>query len=549
GVQAVPLEQIDDNPFQPRQSYDPATLADLADSIEREGLQQPPAVRRTPDGRWQLVFGHRRKRACELLRAKDPKRFTTMTVIVVEATDGDMAVRAMIENRDREGLTAVDEAHGIRALIEFGMNQAEVARRLGLSPATVSSKLRLLRSPTEVQQMVALGTLSERQAGALAPAWDLPEPVLRAAREQTGWGSLEYVMRRAANGASSDELRDSVKGMTRRFTESLQNDEWVDVDLGLGDQVLAAVCEGCALRMVIADEPRCGDEACYKLKARAWAMRERQALQMATGVTALDIGGEYSGFWGSNRVLAIEHEINKSPLCANLRVKPSNNVDAFRCDGVDVAHELVCAERNCSCLVAIRNVIKQDGEAAWHLLRKQTLAVVKQALQEPTPDLLRLWAQHLAGREDRQDAQNWDIEKVITFLARKITEDAAPYKPEENIVRARQTMEKLLATARLAVPWSDDDQRVPEQEPSSADAVRAALASVGVFVNHYATGARLPTTESVAEMFDLLDDARIKIPSLSGDAERIDLSASHAGIYERLAGLSDRVQAQTDGAK
>lgn len=69
-VVLVPLDDIDDNPWQPRQTYDPAALEELAASIETNGLQQPPAGRRTAGGRIQLTFGHRRKRAYDLLRAK-----------------------------------------------------------------------------------------------------------------------------------------------------------------------------------------------------------------------------------------------------------------------------------------------------------------------------------------------------------------------------------------------------------------------------------------------------------------------------------------------
>lgn len=96
----IPLDDIADNPFQPRQSYDQAALEELATSIQSNGLQQPPAGRRMADGRVQLVFGHRRRRAFDVLRAKDPA-WSTMPVMIVDASDEDMAARAWTENEGR----------------------------------------------------------------------------------------------------------------------------------------------------------------------------------------------------------------------------------------------------------------------------------------------------------------------------------------------------------------------------------------------------------------------------------------------------------------
>ena len=78
----VSLDEIDDNPFQPRQSYDLEALEELAASIEANGLQQPPAGRRMADGRVQLVFGHRRRRAYGVLRAKDGAAWSSMPVMI-----------------------------------------------------------------------------------------------------------------------------------------------------------------------------------------------------------------------------------------------------------------------------------------------------------------------------------------------------------------------------------------------------------------------------------------------------------------------------------
>jgi len=195
GTVLVALDAIDDNPYQPRQIYNPAALEELATSIESEGLLQAPAGRRMADGRVQLIFGHRRRRAFDVLRAKDAARWSSMPVLLVEARDEDMAARAWAENVERQDLTAVEQAQAMQRMMEsFGWTQADVGRRLGMAPATVANKLRLLRAPVEVQEAVATGRLSERQAGAMAPVWDLPAPALEAARNRQGYGGVEEMV-------------------------------------------------------------------------------------------------------------------------------------------------------------------------------------------------------------------------------------------------------------------------------------------------------------------------------------------------------------------
>lgn len=142
----IPLDQLHDSPFQPRTHY--AGLDGLADSIRADGLQQPLKVRpRRPnplredivDG-FELVFGHRRKRAAELAG------LASVPCLVAAMTDAEVRAAQMAENIQRDNMRAIEEAQGYQAQIQAdGISQAELARRMGKSASHVAGRLRLLQ--------------------------------------------------------------------------------------------------------------------------------------------------------------------------------------------------------------------------------------------------------------------------------------------------------------------------------------------------------------------------------------------------------------------
>lgn len=157
----LPVTAIKRNPQQPRCRFDMEALQTLADSIGLYGVLQPLTVRRTPEG-WELVAGERRLRAAKMAGLRE------VPCLTVEAGEEESGMLAMIENLQRRDLSFLEEARGIRNLMQrYGLSQEQTARRLGKSQSAVANKLRLLRHEPEVLEALEERGLSERHARAL----------------------------------------------------------------------------------------------------------------------------------------------------------------------------------------------------------------------------------------------------------------------------------------------------------------------------------------------------------------------------------------------
>jgi ParB family chromosome partitioning protein len=155
------VDQIHPNPDQPRHRFDDAALDEMAASMKEVGVLQPVVLTMTSSG-YQLIAGERRWRAAK--RAG----LSQVPAVIREAAGESTLVEALVENVQRQDLTAIEEAHAFRHLMEnFGMSQEQVADRVGKSRPTVSNTLRLLQLPDELQEMVDDGRLSAGHARAL----------------------------------------------------------------------------------------------------------------------------------------------------------------------------------------------------------------------------------------------------------------------------------------------------------------------------------------------------------------------------------------------
>jgi len=171
----VGIDEIRSNPFQPREVIDEMELRDLAQSIQEYGVIQPIILRRVKEG-YQLVAGERRWRACQMAGWKE------VPAIVCDMEEEEAAAVSLIENLQRKELNFLEEAKAYARLIgEFGITQEELARRVGRSQAAIANKLRLLRLPEEVQELLKRGGVSERHARALLKLGD-PEDQLEVVR-------------------------------------------------------------------------------------------------------------------------------------------------------------------------------------------------------------------------------------------------------------------------------------------------------------------------------------------------------------------------------
>ena len=156
------IMDIEPNRDQPRKIFNEDALAELADSIAKHGVIQPLLVRPMPDGSYQLVAGERRWRASRMAG------LTEVPVVIKELSDDEAMALALIENLQREDLNAIEEAQGIKALMDtLSLTQDEAAERVGKSRPAVANALRLLKLPDSVIALVSDGKLSPGHARAL----------------------------------------------------------------------------------------------------------------------------------------------------------------------------------------------------------------------------------------------------------------------------------------------------------------------------------------------------------------------------------------------
>ena len=189
-VQAIPIHLVSAGIYQPRQDFEEESLAELAESIEVHGLLQPILVRRASIG-YEVIVGERRLRACKSLG------WEVIPAIVKEANDKEVAEMALIENLQRADLHVFEVADGYgRLLQEFEMTQEELAQRLGISQANVANKLRLLKLPHAVREIISREMLSERHSRAL----------LRLEGEEQQLRVLEQVVKNNLNVKQTEEL-------------------------------------------------------------------------------------------------------------------------------------------------------------------------------------------------------------------------------------------------------------------------------------------------------------------------------------------------------
>ena len=153
-VRILSINQIDPNPYQPRQEFDEAEMQELADSIAMHGVIQPILVTSHGQGRYTLVAGERR------WRASRKAGLSEIPAIVRSMDDRALREIALIENLQRVNLNPVEEAESISLLMqEYGLTQENVSERVGKSRSAVANALRLLSLPPVVLQMVRDGKL------------------------------------------------------------------------------------------------------------------------------------------------------------------------------------------------------------------------------------------------------------------------------------------------------------------------------------------------------------------------------------------------------
>ncbi len=167
GMLEVEIGRITPSGVQPRKKFAESSLKDLADSIRENGIIQPPIVRRSGDGTFELIAGERRWRASKIAGLKK------IPVIVKDTVDAKTLVLALIENIQREDLTPLETAEAFERLIkDFNLTQEQMSQKVGKDRATVANYLRLLKLSAEVKDWLSEGLLTLGHAKALLSVSD-----------------------------------------------------------------------------------------------------------------------------------------------------------------------------------------------------------------------------------------------------------------------------------------------------------------------------------------------------------------------------------------
>lgn len=203
-IMRIPVDMIEPNPFQPRMNFDSEALEELADSIRTLGLIQPITVRRKVDGRYQIISGERRFRACS------HAGMDMIPAYIRDTNDQGMLEMAIVENIQRENLDPIEVAMSYQRLIEeCSLTQEQMAVRVGKKRASVTNYLRLLKLPAKIQHDLKVGLLSVGHAKVLLGVED------QALQEHL----CDEVIK---NDMSVRQLEDKIKRMTepKKQTES-----------------------------------------------------------------------------------------------------------------------------------------------------------------------------------------------------------------------------------------------------------------------------------------------------------------------------------------
>eukprot|EP01012_Entosiphon_sulcatum_P021821 TRINITY_DN26692_c0_g1_i1.p2 TRINITY_DN26692_c0_g1~~TRINITY_DN26692_c0_g1_i1.p2 ORF type:complete len:316 (+),score=48.23 TRINITY_DN26692_c0_g1_i1:571-1518(+) len=204
GYLEIGVHLIEPSPYQARREIPADQLSELAESIRSEGLLQPIVVRKQGE-KFQLIAGERRWRAFQHLKIK------AIPARIVEASNASSAALGLIENLQREGLNAIEEAHGYASLIrDFDLTQETAAERVGKGRASVANSLRLLSLDVELQGFVAKNLLSVGHAKVLLGVEDTAQRSIIARR----------VIEEGLSVRSTEKLTQSAKTSTSAPTSA-----------------------------------------------------------------------------------------------------------------------------------------------------------------------------------------------------------------------------------------------------------------------------------------------------------------------------------------
>ena len=214
-VQHLKVGSIVPNRYQPRQTFSPQELNELADSLKQSGLLQPILVRRKGDGIFELISGERRWRA-----AKEAG-LETIQAVIRNCGDEESVVLALVENLQREDLNPMEMSRAYyRMMNEFGLTQDIIARRVGCERSSIANVVRLIQLPSEIQQLIESNQLSLGHAKVILS--------LPGQNEQLKIAQL--VVSKALSVRETEKIVGSLLTGKKRVAKELRRTPWSDVE-------------------------------------------------------------------------------------------------------------------------------------------------------------------------------------------------------------------------------------------------------------------------------------------------------------------------------
>jgi len=214
-VQHLKVGSIVPNRYQPRQTFSPQELNELADSLKQSGLLQPILVRRKGDGIFELISGERRWRA-----AKEAG-LETIQAVIRNCGDEESVVLALVENLQREDLNPMEMSRAYyRMMNEFGLPQDIIARRVGCERSSIANVVRLIQLPSEIQQLIESNQLSLGHAKVILS--------LPGQNEQLKIAQL--VVSKALSVRETEKIVGSLLTGKKRVAKELRRTPWSDVE-------------------------------------------------------------------------------------------------------------------------------------------------------------------------------------------------------------------------------------------------------------------------------------------------------------------------------
>lgn len=220
-VLRIPSDMVEENPWQPRMSFDQEALEELAASIRTLGLIQPITVRKTAGGRYQIISGERRFKACRMAG------MSMIPAYVRAADDQGMLEMAIVENIQRENLDPIETAMSFQRLMdECSLTQETMADRVGKKRSSVANTLRLLKLPVKVQHDLKVGLLSVGHAKVLLAVDDpqLQEQLCDLAiREGLSVRELEDAVRKLSKAGGRKGGKAREQALPEEYTRMLSH--------------------------------------------------------------------------------------------------------------------------------------------------------------------------------------------------------------------------------------------------------------------------------------------------------------------------------------